>query len=413
MRGFVLSLITAVSPIPATADISTFIAENGLAAAEEQLRSVTDPSPDDLMALGGVTFLRVVETVYQERWRYGFSGTQMPIPMLQAQLPQNPRPEPVGAGVIDEILSRVIADMAATDAVLARIPAEADPALLLRLPDLWLDVDADGERSPGEGFVDLVLPALLGPWQLYQLRERAKAQPDQPNPLVATIRFDKPDVSWLRAYTHLVSAIAETIRAFGPTTQLQEILDFRAAIDMQREASLAKSPMLLFAEREEFAFLVDTAVMITEMLRTPPDADGLARARDHYSRMVALNRQFWKELQQETDDEMEWIPLPTQTAALGFDVPEEVDTHWLAILEDGQKILDGELLIPHWRMAEGFGINLAAYIDAPGPLPILQLFQGNAFLPYVERGEIVSAENWQRFQMLVRGNAGLFAVLLN
>ena len=85
----------------------------------------------------------------------------------------------------------------------------------------------------------------------------------------------------------------------------------------------------------------------------------------------------------------------------------------LAILDDGQKLLDGELLIPHWRMANGHGINLAAYIEDPGPLPILETIQGSAFLPYVERGQIISAENWQRFQTLVRGNAGLFAVLLN
>ena len=163
----------------------------------------------------------------------------------------------------------------------------------------------------------------------------------------------------------------------------------------------------------EDAFYIDAIAVLTETMRHRPDASRLGRARDHFLTMIAHNRIFWQELAKETDNDREWIPLPTQASALGIVGPENVDIAWLSVLSDGEKLLKGVLLIPHWRFAKGHGINLADFLDDPGPLPLVQAIQGEAFIPYAAQGELISSANWRSFTRLVQGQAGLYALMLN
>jgi hypothetical protein len=38
---------------------------------------------------------------------------------------------------------------------------------------------------------------------------------------------------------------------------------------------------------------------------------------------------------------------------------------WLAVLSDAEKVLKGELLIPHWRLGDGAGFDLHAFLQDP------------------------------------------------
>ncbi len=408
---FLFSILLSILPCMASADASPLIGESGLAGAAADLDAIADPSADDRMALGGILFLRAVERAYQLRWRYGLTEN-LDLPLLAGELAPNPTPEPISPTMIADLFSAVIDDMAAAEDVLATIPPDADPSFELALPDLWFDVNMNGTRDADESFVDTALPALIGRWRLQVLETRAQQNPDAPSPLRATVRFDRADVYWLRAYVQAVSGISETILAFDPTDELARVIALRESIAEQVQRSGEKRRHGLVFGAED-AFYIDAIAVLTETMRHRPDASRLGRARDHFLTMIAHNRIFWQELAKETDNDREWIPLPTQASALGIVVPENVDIAWLAVLSDGEKLLKGELLIPHWRFANGHGINLAAFLDDPGPLPLVQAIQGEAFIPYAAQGELISSANWRSFTRLVQGQAGLYALMLN
>ncbi|MDI3336671.1 hypothetical protein QKW60_09655 [Defluviimonas aestuarii] len=409
---FLFSILLSILPCMASADASPLIGESGLAGAAADLDAIADPSADDRMALGGILFLRAVERAYQIRWRYGLTEN-LDLPLLAGELAPNPTPEPISPTMIADLFGAVIDDMAAAEDVLATIPPDADPSFELALPDLWFDVNMNGTRDADESFVDTALPALIGRWRLQVLETRAQQNPDAPSPLRATVRFDRADVYWLRAYVQAVSGISETILAFDPTDELARVIALRQSIAEQVQRSGEKRGHGLVFGGAEDAFYIDAIAVLTETMRHRPDASRLGRARDHFLAMITHNRIFWRELAKETDNDREWIPRPTQTSALGIVVPENVDIAWLAVLSDGEKLLKGELLIPHWRFAKGHGINLADFLDDPGPLPLVQAIQGEAFNSYAAQGELISSANWRSFARLVQGQAGLYALMLN
>lgn len=443
----VLMFLLMALPGLAFADVSQMLRDTGLKATRDRLQNTSPRSPDDQLALGAVTFLSAVERAYHLRWRVGQTGGDLPFPVLRAPLPDNPAPEPFTAPLIRELFEQFLADMARAEAYLAALPTDADPSFVLSLPDLWFDVNGDGIRDETEGFREIALPSLMSRWQIRQLERDVKDNPDRIDPLQTTIRFDRSDLYWLRAYTQVLSGVSEIILAFDPTSEIEKLLEMREALALQTsqfqpsakeladykdhlrksfpdeseakiQARIDQTLREARADRSPESFgqaglFVDMASVVIETLRHQPDPERIATARHHLLRMVQLNRQFWAALDTETDDDREWIPNARQTAALGFEMPDTIDTAWLAVLEDAEGVLKGELLIPFWRFGNGYGINLNAYVDNPGPLPIVQWIQGAAALPYAQQGEVMTTRNWQRFRRLVRRQTGLFVILLN
>lgn len=440
------------APAFATTDVSALIRDRGLAGAEAELSAATDP--DDRFALAGIVFLRAIEDLWQVRWRHGLSRSAPMAPLMETELPPNPVPEPLAATTINTAMDDLIAGMVRASDILAALPPDADPAFVISVPDLWFDVNANGARDAGEDFAELALQTLLNPWRVRRLKEELEANPDMPNPLTATVRFDAADADWLHAYTHLVRGTCEVILAFDPAPEIARTLDLRAAIASQRadavtdavadetrelietrireanptmsddevaarvseaveEASRRRVAGALGVRRDEMAGWIDVAAIVLNTLDRQPDAAGLGRARDHLLDMVRLNRGFWQKVALETDDEGEWIPNPRQTAALGFALPDGAEESWLAVLSDAERVLKGELLIPYWRFGAGHGVDLAAWIGNPAPVSIVDWIQGTAALPYAAKGEVMSDANWRQFSRLVEGRAGLFAILLN
>lgn len=443
-----LALILMICPGLALADVSQMLREKGLQATRQALERSQTLSADDQLALGAVTFLSAVERAYHLRWRVGQTGGDLPFPVLRAPLPDNPAPEPFKAPLIRELFIQFKADMAEAETRLAASPADADPSFTLSLPDLWFDVNGDGKRDETEGFREIALPSLMSRWQIRQMERNLKENPDQMDPLQATIRFDRADLYWLRAYTQVLSGISEVILAFDPTSEIEKLLEMRQALAVQAKNQFLPSAAelddykALLSERhpneteaeiqarvnqaileaqtrrgrersDQATTFVDMASVVIETLRHEPDPVRIAAARDHMLNMVQLNRQFWTALAEETDNDREWIPNAGQTAALGFEMPDTIDTAWLAVLADAEKVLKGEVLIPFWRFGEGYGFNLNSYVENPAPLPIVQWIQGAAALPYAEQGDVMTLRNWNRFRRLVRRQTGLFVILLN
>jgi len=457
--GYILRSLLATAAccftLGAQAATSDLIREQGLAEALVTLKTQAILSPSDQLAFAGITFLRAIEKAYQTRWRVGYVENDLPIPLFANRLPHNPQPEPIEAQTLNELLQVFLDDMATTDAALAEIPAGSAPSFNLSLPDIWFDINMNGTRDSEEDFGKIALQNTMSPRQIRRFETELVENPDQPNPMKATIRFDEADLHWLRAYTHVLSGVSELVLAFDPAPEIQKALDLRMTISAQQLAGLTDHPHLIALmeesknlanltpeEREELnaqfealseddknilmnmqrnglnwlqsrTHFIDMAAVIIETLRHQPDQPRIASAHAHLLAMTAHNRNFWTLMDQETDNDNEWIPNANQQAALGIEVPIGTGDAWQAILSDAEKMLNGELLIPFWRYAPGHGINIKAWVDNPAPLNVIGWAQGAATLPYAQQGQVITGENWGRFQSLVQSQSGLFVFMLN
>lgn len=351
MRRLIAALCLAASPALAD-DTSTsdMIAEQGLAATQAYL-AAQPASPDRDMALAAVTFLGGVETAYQARWRAGATMIPVIFPIFGTMLTPNSNPEPLTADFFDTLAVDIAAQMQATRAAL---PEDADDgAVVLRRSDLWFDINANGARDMSENLTSILMMQPFGDDQL-------------------EIRFDAADVHWLRAYTHLIEGSTTLIRAFDTRPAMQEMLELRAAADAQ-QVELVQSPDAYSVDYyyREMAIYADTFAVAIQTLRQQPDKGLIAETEQHLRSMIAENRAFWQAVATETDNDREWIPNDNQQAAIGFDIPPGTGAVWLEVLADGERVLNGDLLVPYWRFSGDHGINLRKWLDDPQPIDLV------------------------------------------
>lgn len=368
--------------------LTDMLARTGLAGTEAQL---TGDDPATKFALGGVRFLRAVERGLQLRYRHGASFEGMlDLPVLRLPIPDAPEPEPFYPGLVADLFQDLTDGMSGARDALAG--AEGNFGVTVDLAAIWFDVNENAARDPGESILE-ALGAASG----------VQAPPS------VTVRFDQADAAWLRAYTHLLEGFAQLVLAFDPTEVIAEVLDSSAKINALRGDDSAR--MLFFSPEDER--ILDLIAIVYGALQQQPDPARTRAARDHWLAMVRENRAFWQAVARESDNADEWIPNATQTAALGFELPPETGTTWLAVLGDAEAVLTGALLIGHLRTSPGAGVNLAKLMQDPIPVDLIGWLHGADLVDYIERGPLVGAQSLRRFEQLVGGNAVLFMVLLN
>lgn len=375
-------------------DISGAFAAHGIAAVEAELAALPEPTPTQAAALGTARFLRAIEITLQTRWRHGLNAAQTELPVLRLPVANNPAPEPAGPDLVATIFSDLLDDLAGARAPLAEIEDGDAVRLPITFTDLWFDIDTNGVRERGEDLVTVAALTLTGQPMLMS---------DAP-----TATFDTADAAWLLAYTHFLAAFAELVLSIDPTTQIDRFATARDEMD-----ALAADTNYRNAIDMQFGQQVDRAAIILSAIQGQPDPVHTRAAKSHLLEMIAANRTLWARVTAETDNEGEWIPNATQTQVLGLEVPPETGPRWLAVLDDAEALLTGAALVPHWRLREGAGINLARFLDDPAPIDPVGWMHGAALLPYSEEGRRVSPENWIFFQRMVQGDALLFVVFLN
>ncbi len=406
MRIVRLAALLACLAAPALSETFELDAGVGLAALESELSAEGSPTPNQTFALGAIQFLRAIEGSLQARYRSNAAvGAEwMPVPIIRLPFEPNPDPEPFRPEMIRAIFDDLAAGMSVARSTLRQAALGPEDRVRVDLAQLWFDVDGDGARSADEGLFFIVAASLADP-------SFVQVTPGDPSSDEATklfVQFDAADVEWFVAYTHFLSAISDFVLAFDPTETIRNVLESRSVMADLR----GPAPDGMFMSPDDAAF-VDAFATIYGALNRVPDQERLAAARDHFLGMVQANRAFWEAVKAETDDAEEWIPNGAQSAALGFDMPPETGDVWLAVLDDAEAVLSGELLFGHWRLGEGAGINVARLIEDPPAVDIVTWLQGEALVPFMERGEVASWESTRRFTSMFRGEAALFMILLN
>src|SRR5262249_31637108 len=117
-------------------------------------------------------------------------------------------------------------------------------------------------------------------------------------------------------------------------------------------------------------------------------------ARQHLESVVAGSRHSWSLILAETDDDREWLPNPGQTnAAMGLRVQQQHIDAWMTALDEIDAILDGRVLVPHWRFTRG--LDLKAFFEEPETFDLVMLLTGAGAVSYLRDGPTSSPQRWQ------------------
>lgn len=394
MRAVALAIALAASP--ATAEtLSAEIGRTGLGPMAARLAALEAPTNEELFALAGLQFLGGVEAALQLRWQTGVQADWSELPILRLPIPENPDARAFAPADFTTLLTGLDADMDAARAALDQL-GDKPFALEIRLADLWFDINANGMQDVGED-IGSVTGLTLGGGRMIGV--------DLIDPVIT---FDSADAAWLAAYTHFLSGFTSTALAYDPEPAIRRVLDSSAAIHALWGDTPPNNAMDMMFGRQ-----VDRAAMVLNALANTPDKALAMDAHGHFLAMIEENRRFWSLVALETDNTGEWVPNDSQVSGMGITMPPGTGARWQAVLADAERLLKGEVLIPHWRFGAEAGINLLKLFENPPPVDLITWIQGEGFLPYAEKGPLVSPASWQDFESLVQGDALLFAVFLN
>ena len=310
--------------------------------------------------------------------------------------PANPQPEPLTYRGLRDIMETTVTGLDAARVRFEAAGAEGDDVLMLDPALIRLDIDGDGSVGEDETLAPLVEQfAALFADQIGQepsVDTKSKTKPEPAATGETGIGFDRADALWLAGYTQVVATPLDFLLAH----------DFSGFYDayLHRVFPRAGLPMQAYDKGGELFFDADSdsgiadMIAAVHMLRFPvTDSARLAGVHDRLKTITDLSRQNWTAILAETDDNRELLPSPNQTSLLpGLTVTREIVDGWKASLDTMDQILDGDLLVPHWRFKQGF--DLHAYLTEATETDVVMLITGQAAVPFIKDGPIADADSF-------------------
>ncbi|MFD0981835.1 hypothetical protein [Tropicimonas aquimaris] len=418
------------------------------AAALARARTEIEAQPQNgtaRFAIGAASFLGAIEGLTQGLYRHGISngeGSQLlamgEMPFLRLPIAANPSPEPVTYQALRGILIDFGDRLAEAEAALTSVE-DRPVALELDLARIKLDTDGQHGAVPAADLLRL-FSAVSG------VRTGTAA---------LVVDFDSADAVWLQAYFHVLMTMSDVLLAhdweaaylatmegmfpdsFTPRTALNDLTrdGWGRMIDLQMNtppqpncdwdegedceeqwdtyhAHPAMQEMRALERAMQFRSIADLAAFV-HLTRWPVvQPERMASALAHMEAMVALSRENWRRILAETDQGREWIQSPSQTGALpNMEIDQPRVDGWLGFLDQLDAVLSGELLLPHWRFAQGF--NLRRMFLEPEPFDLVLLVQGTAMIPFLEDGPVARGDTWRRTTEVFSGQFFRYFVWIN
>ncbi len=339
-----------------------------LEKGQQELERALAASPKDdqlRFGLGVLRFVRGVERLAQSFHEYGLKSEHQSAPFLRLPVPKNPDPAVIRYEDFRRILDDFRRDLMDAEGVLAGITDDR-VALPLRLADVKLDLDGDGNAT--DRFADILSKMMRG--QSFEFLEY--------NPSFL-VRFDRGDVAWLRAYCHLLSGMLDVYLA----------VDTKGDFGLWADTAFAK-PKVRFVgtefERLQKSGEAHRVLRIIEPAR-------LSRFRGHLIKVAELNRETWRFIRAETDNDHEWLPHPKQTSVIRMSVREEMIDAWIAAVGELEGMLEGKKLMFNVSVVnnENRGINMKTLLeDPPAELDWEKVWREGPAEKYLEKGEFIN-----------------------
>ena len=374
-------------------EFSEILENEGLAAGVAWLQ-LQNPDAQNQFLLGGVQALRSIEHILQVRFD-NYSGELPFVPGGQSILRANPNAI-FDPAFVENAMKGALERLLQSGEYLKGAVGQ-DFAVNVDLSKIWFDIDRNGQRGSDESLMGMLgmLPGI--------------GSVDSKIPVV---RFDTADADWLAAYVHVLAGMAEMVLAIDPTPAIATVTRGRELLE--QAGKIVPDPF--FGRDGEN--LIDSIAVVLTALRGVPDKTRTRAALEHFRAMISHNKEFWRLVMLESDNEGEWLPNPAQTSAFGVVVDLKTAKAWQSVLRELSDVLEGRALLPYWRVmsrdGEGeVGINLARLLRDPGDFDIILMLHGTAIAPFLEQGRIVDQEVWREFSQLTGRRWQLFSLWFN
>ncbi len=405
-----------------------------IADARAAANAAAQASPGDgtaRFAVGTADFLGAIETFGRTMYRYGLrpaysSSFTGGLPFISLPIAENPKPEPVNYQKLRDALAALSDGLDAAEAELAAVPA-GPIALQLDLVQVHLDMDGNGNAVDDPSL--LMLTALLGGGPaIAPIVRDTKSLP---------VDLDESDVLWLRAYCNLLGAMADFMLGYDwhegydnsfyrlfpsgeypPSAAIEQMrADTKRLTELGGPMSLSifssparanpgdpQAERQAIQQRLDWGGIADLLAFIHTARWPVADAARLKAVHAHLKAMVALSRAEWKSILAETDtDSNELLPNPRQHGVIpNMRIEQARVDGWMTLLDQLDGLLDGTILVPHWRFDRG--VNLKRFLLEPTTFDPVMLFQGQAATPYLEDGPKADSAVWNRITSVFGGN---------
>jgi hypothetical protein len=349
--------------------------------------------------LGVLQFMQSLEHLGQSMHRYGVDANRN-IPLFRLPVEENENPDPITyAEFKDVFFQTMLRDLKRADATLASIDSK-DVHMELHLFQVHLDWNGDGVPQGNESF-GAAVSQVMGQNAGRGMQDKA-------------IKFDKADVHWLRGYCNLLSAMCELALAYDQEDMWDVVARRFIGGAQVRHDFLMEEPV-----NRDFWWntngLIDYIAGVHNMGFPLEDARGLERAHKNVMTTIEQSRLMWASIQAETDNDREWIPNPKQTSVVSrVRFSAEMVKGWTDFLDEAEKVMKGELLIPFWRGKDKTrGVNLYRVFHEPREFDLVLWVHGSGVVPYLEKGQVTNPATWSRFERIFQGDFIGFATWIN
>lgn len=364
-----------------SAEVELFLTEGKIAEGRAAMERRVEADPLDSeaqFAVGIFATLEAVENLAQNLHKYGLRPESPRLPFVRVPVPANPNPEKLTYAQWRLVIQEFMEDLAVADAELSQVD-DAEVKLKLPVGLIRLDLNGDGEVEEDETF-----------WKIFVAIAGRGVKLENDNQRFE-IGFDMADVHWLIGYTHLIRAMGEAYLAYDT----EEFFNNTAAVFFEG----VNPPLGELQAPQQNAFMDNIAEMILAIHSVNievTEPQRMEAARQHLLTMISHSRLVWAYCTKETDDDREWIPNAQQTSLTPLTVNQNRIEAWAEFLDEAELVLEGEKLLPHWRIKERHGINLRRVFTEPRRFDLVGWAHGVSVIPYLEEGELVTRSMSQR-----------------
>jgi len=208
-----------------------------------------------------------------------------------------------------------------------------------------------------------------------------------------TIGFDNADAIWLAGYSQIVAIQFDFLLSHDFSELFNAVFHrFFPKAGLPMQEALANTS--LFLDSASDPIIADAIAAVHTLSWPVTERDRLVGILARAHGVTDLSRRNWEAILGETDDFRELVPSPTQTGlAPDARVTEEMVAAWRETLDRVDQVLDGELLLPHWRFSKGF--DLKAYLETATETDLVMILTGAGALPFLRDGPIADAESFR------------------
>jgi hypothetical protein len=432
-RLLAVALVAMSSPLPVLAGQATDLLREGLYSGQLEVAAAAltplaaSGDQEARFSLGLVTFVTALENVSQALYRHGATAPDggpvaegmLGVPMSSG--PANPNPKPLDYELFRGELDGFVRTLDDAAAVLIAAGESGDYVVPVDILKVRIDLNGDGSADDSETIGTLIAgmmgidPAELAGAPPPPSAGRTQSGASHVEPARSApnteIGFDRADAIWLAGYSNVLALQADFLLAHDFSDLFNATfhrLFPRAGLPMQ---AFSRGGMLAMDPETDSA-IADVIAFIHTLNWPVVDRERMLRVLSRASTVTALSRKNWDAILAETDDNHELVPSPRQTAMVpDATVTDEMVVAWRSTLDTVDRILAGDLLIPHWRFKQGF--DLKAYFETAERTDFVMILTGYGALPFLKDGPIATADSFAEANRVFGDNLFGYAFWFN